>query len=76
MAAKKLGRKALRHLDTLVTADTLMRWYRRLVAREYDGSDRRGSRGPRRRPDIVALVLRMATENASWGNTRIRQPRS
>jgi hypothetical protein len=32
-AAKKLGRKALAKLDTLVTPDTLLRWYRRLVAR-------------------------------------------
>jgi putative transposase len=29
-AAKKLGRKALKRLDTLVTPDTLLRWYRRL----------------------------------------------
>jgi transcription initiation factor TFIIIB Brf1 subunit/transcription initiation factor TFIIB len=32
-AAKKLGRTALKQLDTLVTPDTLMRWYRRLVAK-------------------------------------------
>jgi hypothetical protein len=47
-AAKKLGRKALRRLDTLVTPDTLMRWYRRLVARKYDGT---GSRGAGRRAE-------------------------
>lgn len=34
MAATKLGRKALRKLETLVTPDTLMRWYRRLVVRK------------------------------------------
>jgi hypothetical protein len=37
-AGKKLGRKGLRQLDTLVTADTLLRWYRRLIASKYDGS--------------------------------------
>jgi hypothetical protein len=42
-AAKQLGRKALRQLDTLVTPDTLLCWYRRLVAAKYDGSARRGS---------------------------------
>jgi hypothetical protein len=71
-AAKKLGRKALRKLDTLVTPDTLMRWYRRLVARKYDSSARRGGTCPRRTPDIVEFVLRMAKENATWGYTRIR----
>lgn len=35
-AAKKLGRKALRQLDTLVTPETLLRSYRRLVAAKYD----------------------------------------
>jgi hypothetical protein len=71
-AAKKLGRKALRQLDTLVTPDTLLRWYRRLVARKYDSSAQRESARPRRKPDIVELVLRMAKENPTWGYTRIR----
>lgn len=57
----------LRQLDTVVTPDTLMRWYRRLVAKKYDGSTSRGSRPTRRTPDIVELVLRMAKENRSWG---------
>ena len=72
MAARKLGRKALRQLDTLVTPDTLMRWYRRLVAKKYDGTSSRSAGRPRRTPDIVELVLRMAQENAGWGYTRIR----
>jgi hypothetical protein len=41
-AAKKLGRKALSKLDTLVTPQTLLRWYRRLVAHKSDGTGRRG----------------------------------
>ena len=36
--AKALGRSALRSLDSIVTPDTLLRWYRQLVARKYDGS--------------------------------------
>ena len=51
-AAKRLGRKALRELDPLVTPDTLLRWYRSLVARKYDGTARRGSGRPRRTDDI------------------------
>ena len=71
-AAKKLTRKTLLELETLVTPDTLLRWYRQLVAAKYDGSARRGPGRPRRRDVIAALVVRMATENPSWGYTRIR----
>jgi putative transposase len=71
-AAKKLGRKALSPLDTLVTPDTLLRWYRRLVAQKYDGTTGRGRNRPRRIDDVVELVLRMAKENPTWGYTRIR----
>jgi putative transposase len=72
-AAKKLGRKALSKLDTLVTPQTLLRWYRRLVAQKYDGTARRASSSrPKRTDDVVELVLRMARENGSWGYTRIR----
>ena len=38
LAAMKLGRRALLRIDTLVTPDTLLRWYRRLVAKKYDSS--------------------------------------
>jgi len=72
VAAKKLGRKALAKIDTLVTPNTLLRWYRRLVAQKYDGSSKRGHARPRRTPDIVELVLRMARENSGRGYTRIR----
>src|SRR5882672_5476932 len=44
-AAKTLGRKELSKLNTLVTPETLLRWYRRLIAKKYDGS---GVRGPAR----------------------------
>jgi putative transposase len=41
-AAKLLGRRRLRELSPIVTPDTLLRWYRELVAQKYDGSARRG----------------------------------
>jgi putative transposase len=40
--AKVVGRKVLRELETLVTPDTLKRWYRELVASNWDYSYRRG----------------------------------
>ena len=71
-AAKMLTRQTLLELDTLVTPDTLLRWYRALVARKYDGSKKRSPGRPRSRDAIAEIVLRLARENPSWGYTRIR----
>ena len=49
-----------------------MRWYRRLVARKYDGCSGRKPGRPRMQRDIERLVLRFASENPRWGYTRIR----
>jgi hypothetical protein len=69
---KVLGRRRLASIAGIVTPDTIMRWYRRLVAQKYDGSKARRAGRPSTRPDIAALVVRMATENPTWGYTRIR----
>jgi putative transposase len=70
--AKSIGRAALHQLGTVVTPDTLLRWYRQLVAAKYDGSKQRGPGRPPTKLDIVSLVVRMAKENPSWGYTRLR----
>ena len=70
--AKAVGRSALHQLGTVVTPDTLLRWYRNLVAKKYDGSKQRGPGRPPTKPDIVSLIIRMAKENPFWGYTRIR----
>ena len=54
-----------------LTPDTLLRWYRKLIAKKYDGTQRRGPGRPRVAQTIRELVLRMARENSSWGYTRI-----
>ena len=41
---KDLGRKALAEIATLATPHTILRWYRDLFARKYDGSST--NRGP------------------------------
>jgi hypothetical protein len=69
---KVLGRRRLAAIAGIVTPDTILRWYRRLVARKYDGSKARRPGRPSTKPDIAALVVRMATENPTWGYTRIR----
>ena len=70
--AQALGRQVLNELETLVTPDTLLRWYRKLVASKWNDSLRRGPGRPRVMETIVDLVLRMALENPSWGYTRIQ----
>ena len=70
--AKALGRRTLEQFAGIVTPDTLLRWFRTLVARKYDGSAKRGPGRPRIRDRIADLAVQMATENHSWGYTRIR----
>ena len=49
-----------------------MGWYRRLVARKFDGSKSRRYPGrPRIDNEIEQLVVRMAKENSDWGYDRI-----
>ena len=36
--AHRLGRKALEDVANVVKSDTIMGWYRRLVARKFDGA--------------------------------------
>ena len=69
---QKLGRRVLMQVAGIVTPDTILRWYRRLIAQTYDGSARRGRGRPMTRRDVAALVVRMAVENPQWGYTRIR----
>ena len=72
LKAKPLGRKRLRELAPIVTPDTLLRWYRELVAQKYDGSARRGPGRPRIDAEIRKWILEMASDNPRWGYTRIR----
>ena len=64
--AKKLGRKALENLVTLVRPETLLAWHRKLIAQKYDGSGRRGPGRPRVMTAIRDLTVRMAKENRTW----------
>jgi transposase InsO family protein len=56
-----------------VAPGTLLAWHRRLIARKWDYSARRGRTG---RPPTAAvlkkLVLRLARENPQWGHRRIQ----
>src|SRR6516225_3158606 len=66
--AKRLGRKALPEIARVGKPDTLLAWYRQLVAHKFDGSGRRGYPGrPRISREVERLVVRMARENRGWG---------
>jgi hypothetical protein len=67
----RLGRRVLTQVATLVTPDTILRWHRELVARKW--TYRAGRGGPAGlQAHLRALVIRMATENPTWGYTRIQ----
>ena len=71
--AHPVGRKQLKDTATIATPDTLMRWYKRLIAAKFDGSLKRKERGrPRVDEEIAQLVMRMAKENPTWGYRRIQ----
>ena len=70
LKANKLGRKVLAKLDTLFTPNTVLGWHRKLIARKYDGSRKRGSGRPRVMEQIRELIVKFAEENGTWGYTR------
>jgi putative transposase len=64
---KRVGRLGLVDLGCIVTPDTILRWYRQLVAAKYDGSKRRGPGRPRTVDELRALVVvSMAVDNPTW----------
>jgi putative transposase len=70
--AKRLGRKVLEQVATIVTPATLLAWHRKLIAHKYDGSAFRLPGRPMTPGEISNLVIRFAEENRSWGYTRIQ----
>jgi putative transposase len=70
--AHRLGRRALEEVASTAQPDTILSWYRKLIANKFDGSRFRQRVGrPRVAEEIERLVVRMAKENPSWGYDRI-----
>ena len=70
--AKRLDRKLLAEVATLVTPATLLAWHRKLIAHKYDGHEKRGLGRPRIGKSLESLVVRMAEQNRCWGYRRIQ----
>jgi putative transposase len=69
---KRLGRKALAQVARVAKPDTILAWYRRLIASKFDGSKHCSYPGrPRIGPELEALIVKMARENSGWGYDRI-----
>ena len=55
-----------------VTPATILAWHRRLVSRKWDYTARRQPGRPPTAAAIKNLVVRMATENPTWGHRRVQ----
>ena len=71
--AHPISRQRLKEIAVIATPDTLLRWYKRLIAQKFDSSAPRQQLGrPRVAEEVEQLVMRMAEENPSWGYRRIQ----
>src|SRR3974390_1495863 len=69
---KRVGRRALREIACVAKPDTILAWYRKLIAQKFDGSKHRLYPGrPPICSEVEALVLRMAKEKPGWGYERL-----
>ena len=55
-----------------VTPGTLLAWHHRLVTRKWDYTSHRRPGRPRTAAAIRKLVIRIATDNPSWGHRRVQ----
>jgi transposase InsO family protein len=72
LKGKPLGRRLLDKIAGIVTPDTILRWHRRLVAAHHTYPAKKRVGRPGLMKAIRELIVRMATDNSSWGYLRIR----
>jgi hypothetical protein len=63
---KALGRKMLKEVASIAEPDTILSWHRKLIARKWDYSAKRGPGRPRVMKEIAELVVQMAMDNPRW----------
>src|SRR5260370_8123241 len=68
----RLGRKVRGEVANVARPDSILAWYRNLVARKFDGSKARRSPGrPQIKREVEQVIVRRARENRDWGYDRI-----
>ena len=67
---KRIGRRLLMQVATIVTPDTILRWHKRLSAAKWTYKTKRVGR-PGLMKEIRTLIVRFAQENCGWGYCRI-----
>ena len=66
--ARRMGRRALEQVASMAKPETILAWYRKLIADKFDGSKHRAYPGrPAVSSEITELIVRMAQENSDWG---------
>ncbi len=69
---KRMGIKALKEISCIVKPETILKWFRKLVAKKFDGSSYRKTFGrPPISIELEKLIIRFAEENPGWGYDRI-----
>src|SRR5215467_2821591 len=69
---KRLGHRVLELVASAAKPETILAWFRKLVAQKFDGSRHRLYPGrPPLGGEITELIVRMARENGGWGYDRI-----
>jgi putative transposase len=67
---KRLGRRALAQVACAAKPDTILRWYRKLIAQKFDGSKHRSYPGqPRISPEVEALIVRLPARMGAGATT-------
>jgi transposase InsO family protein len=69
--AKAVGRRRLGQIATIVTPDTLLRWFRILVAKKWTFARTNPVGRPRVDSELEKLVIKLIQENPTWGSNRI-----
>ena len=70
---QKIGMKALRGIAIIVKPETILTWYRKLIAAKFDSSKRRKKKVGRPLTDceLETLILQISKRNPRWGYDRI-----
>jgi hypothetical protein len=60
------------HLVVLFKPETLLKWHRELVRRKWTFRKHPAQGRPSISPELKALIVRLATENPTWGYGKLQ----